>query len=120
MMTAIRPGTMKFFDSKSGLNQTRIRGSMGGEIFPAPRWFIFCGQEFLRVEEGDGRRISQGDGRGVGVGPIHEDLDGGFPVQFQVAGKIYRNDQAHERLPVVQQLLHVGVITSDRLELEIL
>ncbi len=41
MMMAIRPGTMKFFDSRSGLNQMRMRGSMGGEIFPTPRRVIF-------------------------------------------------------------------------------
>ena len=29
MITAIRPGTMKFFDSRSALNQTRGRTSSG-------------------------------------------------------------------------------------------
>ena len=44
MMTAIRPGTIKFFDSKSGLNQTRIWGTTGGDIFPAPSWFILSAE----------------------------------------------------------------------------
>ena len=50
MMMAIRPGTMKFFDSRSGLNQMRIRGSMGGRCFPPRGWFIFLDDELLGIK----------------------------------------------------------------------
>jgi hypothetical protein len=36
MMTAIRPGTMEFFDSMSALNQTRERTSRGSRRVPIP------------------------------------------------------------------------------------
>ncbi len=74
----------------------------------------------MRVEQGDGVGIPQGNRGGVGIGPVHEDLDGGIPVHFQVPGKVGRDHQAHESLAGVQHLLQMGVTLDGGLQLEIL
>ena len=75
MMTAIKPGTMKFLDFRALLYQTRHARSTGTWSGWPPRAHLSVRPEPGGVALNDRVGIAEGNGRGVGIATVNQQLD---------------------------------------------
>ena len=112
MMTAISPGTMKFFDSRSALNQTRGRTSRGVCTRGPARALELPHRHGQRILRHQRLGVADGQRGGVGVAAVDEELHRRRPAGGHVLGEGAGNDQAGQHVAAVDRADHLPIVAG--------